>query len=138
MILHAIQDARGYVPREAALELSESLEVPLAQIYEVLTFYNFFKLKPPGKVVISVCTGTACYLKGAQDLLDELSMELGISPGETTEGDLFHLQSVRCIGCCGLAPVLSVNGKTYGRVKPSEIKNVIAQWGEKFVGAKKI
>ena len=133
MILHSIQDKKGFVPRESALELSAELGVPLAQIYEVLTFYNYFKLTSPGKAVISVCTGTACYLKGANDLVEEVSNELGIFPGESTEDGIFHLQCVRCVGCCGLAPVITINGKTYGKVKPSEIKSILSDWREKFL-----
>jgi len=132
MILHAIQDQQGFVPRDTALELSGALGVPLAQIYEVLTFYNYFKLSSPGKAVISVCTGTACYLKGATGLVEEISEELGILPGFSTEDGLFHLQCVRCVGCCGLAPVIAVNGKTYGKVKISEIKFILSEWREYF------
>jgi NADH:ubiquinone oxidoreductase subunit E len=93
-----------------------------------LTFYNYFKLKPPGKVVISVCTGTACHLKGAPRLVAELRRELGIETGQTTADGLFHLQCVRCIGCCGLAPVIAVNGKTYGKVQPSQLKHILTEW----------
>ncbi len=128
MMLHDIQNQYGFVPREVALELAEAVDVPLARIYEVLTFYNYFKLKSPGKVVISVCTGTACHLKGAGELVDAFREELGIGEGETTEDDVFHLQSVRCVGCCGLAPVVILNGKTYGKMKPAQVRAVIAEW----------
>jgi NADH-quinone oxidoreductase subunit E len=131
MALHEIQNQRGHVPRQAALELAAGLGVPLARIYEVITFYNYFKLKPPGRAVISVCTGTACHLKGAPALLAELRSQLGIEDGETTPDRLFHLQCVRCVGCCGLAPVVVVNGKTYGKLQPSGIAGLLAEWRER-------
>jgi NADH-quinone oxidoreductase subunit E len=132
MMLHAIQDQRGYVPREVALELARQVDVPLARIYEVLTFYNYFKTSSPGKAVVSVCTGTACHLKGASDILAALGEELGIDDGETSEDGNFHLQSVRCVGCCGLAPVVTVNAKVYGKVKPAEVRSIIGQWQDKI------
>ena len=132
MALHEIQNQMGYVPREATMEISSQMDVPLARIYEVLTFYNYFKLEAPGKAVISICTGTACYLKGSPALVEEFKKDLGIEIGETTADGLFHLQCVRCIGCCGLAPVVSVNGKIYGKLKPSDIKPIIAEWREVF------
>ena len=115
MALHEIQGVKGYVPWEDAKDIAEGMGIPLARIYEVLTFYNFFKLDAPGKAVISVCTGTACYLKGNDKVLEEFKKELGIKEGESTADKMFHLQCVRCVGCCGLAPVCVVNGKTYGR-----------------------
>ncbi len=128
MALHEIQNQQGFVPREAALEISAALTVPLARIYEVLTFYNYFKLEAPGKAVVSVCTGTACHLKGAPALVQEFQHELGLKVGETDAAGDFHLQCVRCVGCCGLAPVAVVNGKTYGKLQPSEVRKVIAEW----------
>jgi NADH:ubiquinone oxidoreductase subunit E len=116
MALHGLQDRYGYVPRDAAMSLGEQMDVPLARIYEVLTFYNYFRLKSPGKHVVSVCLGTACYLKGAPKLLAEASEELGIKPGETTADGEFHLQVVRCVGCCGLAPVVTVNQTLLAKV----------------------
>jgi NADH-quinone oxidoreductase subunit E len=116
MALHGLQDRYGYVPRDAAMQLGEAMDVPLARIYEVLTFYNYFRLKSPGKHVVSVCLGTACYLKGAPQLLDQASEALGIKPGETSEDGEYHLQVVRCVGCCGLAPVVTVNGELLAKV----------------------
>lgn len=133
MALHEIQELKGYVPWEAAQEVAEGMGVPLARIYEVLTFYNYFKLSVPGKAVISVCLGTACHLKGSKEILEEFSKELAISEGQSTEDKLFHLQSVRCVGCCGLAPVVVVNGKTYGKVKPNDVRGIIHEWQEKFI-----
>ena len=132
MALHEIQNQRGFVPREAALEIAEGMNVPLARIYEVITFYNYFKLESPGDVVISVCTGTACHLKGASEIVDAFKEELAVEVGESTEDGIFHLQSVRCVGCCGLAPVVVVNSKTYGKVKPGDIKSIVEEWRELF------
>lgn len=132
MALHEIQGIKGYVDWKDAVELSENMNVPLARIYEVLTFYNFFKLKAPGKAVISVCTGTACYLKGNDKVLEKFKSELGIKEGESTADGMFHLQCVRCVGCCGLAPVCVVNGKTYGRMTPDMVPAIINEWREVF------
>ncbi len=132
MALHEVQSQMGYVPRESALEIAQGMNIPPARIYEVLTFYNYFKLKSPGKAVISVCTGTACHLKGASELVEEFKNELGIAVGETTEDGLFHLQTVRCVGCCGLAPVIVVNGQTYGKATIADIHGIVGRWREYF------
>lgn len=134
MVLHEIQNARGYVPRDVSLYLAEELQVPLARIYEALTFYHYFKLEAPGKAVISVCTGTACYLKGAPRLVDEFVKETGAEVGTSTKDKMFHLQCVRCVGCCGLAPVVIVNGKTYGKLTPADVPKIVHEWREKFAG----
>ena len=126
MILHAIQNQHGYVPREVAMELSRELGVKLARIYEVTTFYHYFKLQPPAAHNVVVCNGTACYLKGAGEILAECRNQLGIAEGQTTADRQFHLDTVRCIGCCGMSPAVVVDGKTYGRAKPSEIAGIIA------------
>jgi NADH-quinone oxidoreductase subunit E len=131
MILHEIQNNYGYVPRGISFELSRLLGVPLARIYEVLTFYNFFKLTPPGKFNISICMGTACYLKGADKMLDIFKDILGIQEDETTEDGLFHLEVVRCLGCCGLAPALMLNGKIYGNLTEEKIKKIINSYRQK-------
>lgn len=132
MALHELQDVKGYVPWDDAMELAQAMNIPLARIYEVLTFYNFFKLDAPGKAVISVCTGTACYLKGNDKTLEEFKKQLGINEGESTPDRMFHLQCVRCVGCCGLAPVCVVNGKTYGRITVGDVANILAEWRKKF------
>lgn len=126
MILHAIQNQHGYVPREVAMELSRELDVKLARIYEVITFYHYFKLQPPGAHNVTVCNGTACYLKGSGDLLNELRSQLGIAEGQTTADRLVHLDTVRCIGCCGMAPAMVIDGKTCGRAKPADVAGHIA------------
>lgn len=128
MVLHEIQSHYGYVPREVALELSKVMDVPLARIYEVITFYNYFKLDPPGKYNIAVCLGTACYLKGAPDLVEEIKSLLNIEEGQTTPDGLFHLDVVRCLGCCGLAPVMSVEGQIYGKVKRNEVMGILSKY----------
>jgi len=125
MVLHAIQNQHGYIPREVAMELSRSFGVKLARIYEVITFYHYFKLHPPGKHNVVVCNGTACYLKGSADLINETRVRLGISEGQTTQDRRFHFDVVRCIGCCGMSPAVVVDGKTHGRVKSSEIAGLI-------------
>lgn len=132
MALHEIQGVKGFVPWEDAMDLAVGMGIPLARIYEVLTFYNFFKLDAPGKAVISVCTGTACYLKGNDKVLEEFKKELGIGEGESTPDRMFHLQSVRCVGCCGLAPVCVVNGKTYGRLTPTDVRGILEEWRKKL------
>ena len=132
MALHEIQDVKGYVDWSDAVELAQGMGVSLARIYDVLTFYNFFKLKAPGKAVISVCTGTACYLKGNDKVLEKFKSELGIGEGESTADGMFHLQCVRCVGCCGLAPVCVVNGKTYGRMTPDNVPAILDEWRETF------
>ncbi len=128
MALHEVQGALGYVPWDAAKVVSAELKVPVARIFEVLTFYNYFKLEAPGKYIVSVCDGTACHIKGADKLLKEFSKELDVNIGESTEDKLFHLQSVRCLGCCGLAPVVVVNGKTYGKVEVSAVADIVNEW----------
>ena len=132
MALHEIQGVKGYIDWQDAVDVAMGMNVPLARIYEVLTFYNFFKLEAPGKAVISVCTGTACYLKGNDKVLEKFKQELGIEEGESTADKMFHLQSVRCVGCCGLAPVCVVNGKTYGRVTPEDVPVILDEWRKNF------
>jgi len=131
MILHEIQNYYGYIPRGISLELSKVLDMPLARIYEVITFYNYFRLKPHGKYKISVCMGTACYLKGAEDILSELKSILHIDVGQTTKDGIFTIEVVRCLGCCGLAPVIMVEGKIYGKLTKEKIPEIVAKYAEK-------
>jgi len=128
MILHEIQGHFGYIPREVALSISKVLDVPLACIYEVITFYNYFKLEKPGKVNIAVCLGTACYLKGAPDILEEIKSILNIKEGQTTPDGHYHLDAVRCLGCCGLAPVIMINEKIYGKVQKSQLMDILSKY----------
>jgi len=125
MILHGIQDEHGYVPREICMELARELGVNLARIYEVITFYHYFKLVPPGKHNIAVCIGTACYLKGSANVLTEMENQLGLKDGETSEDREYHLETVRCIGCCGMSPAMTVDGKTHGRVRSADVTSIL-------------
>lgn len=128
MILHRVQEEYGYVPRQAALKLTELLDVSLAKIYGVLTFYHLFKLKKPGKHRISVCLGTACYLKGSEDIIQELESILGVGINCTTADNEFSMEAVRCIGCCGLAPVMTIDGEVFGKIKKEELPNILAKF----------
>ncbi|MCK4542150.1 MAG: NAD(P)H-dependent oxidoreductase subunit E [Spirochaetales bacterium] len=126
MILHKVQEEIGYIPRKAAMKVAELLEVPLAKIYGVVTFYHFFKLEKPGKNQIQVCMGTACYLKGGEDLIQELEDILGIGLNQVTDDGRFSIEAVRCVGCCGLAPVIVIGEKVYGKVTKKELPGIIA------------
>ncbi|OHE74023.1 MAG: hypothetical protein A2007_04090 [Verrucomicrobia bacterium GWC2_42_7] len=121
MVLHDIQEDIGYVPREWAMEIGKALDIKLARIYEVLTFYHYFKLKPQGKHSIHVCTGTACHIKGAPAILEILKTQLGFNVGETTADRLFNLDVVRCVGACGLAPAVVIDGEVNGKSTPEKI-----------------
>ena len=128
MVLHQVQQTYGYIPREVAIEVSQLLNVPLAKIYGVVTFYNFFKLQKAGKYIIQVCLGTACYLRGGDDLMKELERELGIGVNGTTPDGLFSIEAVRCLGCCGLAPVIVVNGEVHGKLETKGIAGIVDKY----------
>ena len=128
MVLHKVQEHFGYLPREIAFEVADRLDVPVAKIYGVVTFYHLFKLTKPGRNQIAVCMGTACYLKGGEDLILELERLLGVGINTVTPDGEFSVEAVRCIGCCGLAPVLTVNGEVFGNVKNDELKKIVAQF----------
>ena len=128
MVLHRVQQEYGYVPRNIALLLAKELDVPLAKIYGVITFYHFFKLEQPGRNQISVCMGTACYLKGGEDLVQELENLLGIGVNAVTDDGQFSVEAVRCVGCCGLAPVLTVNGEVHGKVGKASLPEILARY----------
>ena len=128
MVLHQVQQTYGYIPRNIAIEISERLSVPLAKIYGVVTFYNFFKLEKAGKYKIQVCLGTACYIRGGDDLLKTLEKELGIGLNSTTPDGIFSIEAVRCLGCCGLAPVIVVNGNVHGRLTSKDVPAIIEQY----------
>jgi NADH-quinone oxidoreductase subunit E len=128
MILHEVQNRYGYIPRGVSLALSRELDMPLARIYEVITFYNYFKLVPPAKHHISVCMGTACYLKGAPEILTEIKDILHVEEGQTTADGNFRLDVGRCLGGCGLAPVMMIDDKVYGKVKRSEIMDTLSRY----------
>ncbi len=125
LILSDIQKEYGYIPLEVQELVSERTGIPVAEIYGVVTFYSYFSLKPKGKYVIGVCLGTACYVKGSQQVIDKFSEILGIKPGETTEDGLFTLDALRCIGACGIAPAVSISGKVYSKVSVKEVPQII-------------
>ncbi len=124
-ILHLVQNTYGYIPENIITLISKTLDIPPSRIYGVITFYSRFSLVPTGKYSISVCMGTACYVKGAGDILDEVKKELGIDSGETTEDGLFSIVETRCIGACGLAPVVTVNEEVHGRLKKGDMTKII-------------
>ena len=131
MILSDIQKEFGYVPMEVQEVVSEKTGISVAEIYGVVTFYSFFSLKPKGKYVIGCCLGTACYVKGAQQIIDQFCEILGIQPGETTKDCLFTIDALRCIGACAAAPAVTINGKIYARVKVGDVAGIIAEYREK-------
>lgn len=131
MVLHRVQETFGYIPRAAAFEVAAALDIPVAKIYGVITFYHFFKLTQPGKNQIAICMGTACYLKGGQDLIDECERILGVGLNTVTEDGEFSVEAVRCIGCCGLAPILTVNGEVFGDVATKQMAKIIDQFESK-------
>ena len=128
MVLHQVQQAYGYIPRNIAIEISEMLGVPLAKIYGVVTFYNFFKLQKAGKYIVQVCLGTACYLRGGDDIIKEFEKQLGVGLNATTADGLFSVEAVRCLGCCGLAPVAVVNGEVYGKLTKDGVAGIIEKY----------
>lgn len=131
MLMHVMQEAQGiygYLPIEVQKMIADGMEVPLEKVYGVSTFYAQFALSPKGKYNISVCLGTACYVKGAQKLVDRLTELLGIEPGGCTPDGKFSLEACRCIGACGLAPVLTVNDEVYGRLTEKDIEGILAKY----------
>ena len=130
-MLNEIQEHYGYVPMEAQKWLSEYLNLPMAEIYGVVTFYSRFSLEPQGKYKISVCLGTACFVKGSQKIMDRLTDRLKIEPGETTKDGIFTIEQTRCVGACGLAPVFTVNGEVYGKATVQKLDRVLDEIIEK-------
>ena len=127
-ILHGVQDTLGYLPKEVQELIALELGISAARVYGVVSFYSFFTMKPKGKYPISVCMGTACYVKGSRKVLDKLEEVLGIQAGHTTPDGLFTLNATRCLGACGLAPVMMINEDVYGRLTPDEIPGIIAKY----------
>jgi NADH-quinone oxidoreductase subunit E len=128
MILHKTQETFGFIPRSAAEQISAMTGIPLARIYGVITFYHFFKTTKPGKNKVSVCLGTACYLKGGGDMIEEARKYLMVEPGEVTVDGLFSVEEVRCVGCCGLAPVMTVGGDTYGKLTKKQLPDIFENY----------
>ncbi|MFA7116709.1 MAG: NADH-quinone oxidoreductase subunit NuoE [Bacteroidales bacterium] len=127
-VLHKVQGAFGYLPEEVQREIAKHLNIPVSKVYGVVTFYSFFTMTPKGKHSISVCLGTACYVRGAEGILDEVKKELGIDVGGVTDDGQFSLDCLRCIGACGLAPVMLIDEKVYGRLVPDMIPDILSKY----------
>ncbi len=130
-VLHKAQGVFGYLPAEVQEVVARQLKVSVAKVYGVVTFYSFFTMVPRGKYPISVCTGTACYVRGAEKVLDEVKRLLKVPVGETTPDGKFSIAGLRCVGACGLAPVVLVGDKTYGRVAPDGVKKILREYDDK-------
>ena len=127
-ILHAVQQTFGYLPAEVQEVIAEKIEIPAAKVYGVVTFYSFFTMIPRGEHPVSICTGTACYVRGAEKVLEEFKKQLNIQIGDTTPDGKFSLSCLRCVGACGLAPVVLIGDKTFGRVAPDDVEDILAQY----------
>lgn len=127
-VLHKTQSTFGYLPAEVQEVVAEGLNMSVAKVFGVVTFYSFFTMVPKGKHPISICTGTACYVRGAEKVLEEFKKELKIQVGETTADGEFSISCLRCVGACGLAPVVMVGDKTYGRVAPEMVQDIISEY----------
>lgn len=128
MILSDIQKEYGYIPLEVQELVSDETGIPVAEIYGVVTFYSFFSLNPKGKYVVGVCLGTACYVKGSQQIIDKFSELLGIKPGETSADGLFTLSALRCIGACSIAPAVNINGKVYPKMTVDKVVELVKEY----------
>ncbi len=129
-VLQQAQGVYGYLPIEVVKRIAEGLDVSMEEIYGVITFYSQFCLYPKGKYNVSVCLGTACYVKGSGDVMEKIKQVLGIKEGEITDDGIFSLEATRCIGCCGLAPVLTVNGEVYGKVTVNQVESILNKYKE--------
>ena len=127
-VLHKVQGEYGYLPAEVQELVAKELGIPVSRVYGIMSFYSFFTMTPKGEHPISVCLGTACYVRGAEKVLDELKRQLGIGVGEVTPDGKFSLTCLRCVGACGLAPVIEVGDKVYGRMTPDRVKDVLAEY----------
>ncbi|MCK9478792.1 MAG: NAD(P)H-dependent oxidoreductase subunit E [Firmicutes bacterium] len=127
-VLHEAQEIYGYLPIEVQKMVSEGINVPLAEIYGVVSFYSQFTIKPKGKYKVAVCLGTACYVKGAGEIIDRIKTRLGIEEGDCSADGKFSLDATRCIGACGLAPVVTVNDDVYGRLVPDDIDGILDKY----------
>jgi NADP-reducing hydrogenase subunit HndA len=130
-VLHKAQGIFGYLPAEVQEVVARELKISVAKVYGVVTFYSFFTMVPRGRYPISVCTGTACYVRGAEKVLDEVKRLLKVPVGETTPDGKFSIAGLRCVGACGLAPVVLVGDKTYGRVAPDGVKKILKEYDDK-------
>ena len=127
-VLHKAQEIFGYLPREVQQFVAKKLEIPVSKVYGIVSFYSFFTMVPKGEHPISVCMGTACYVRGAEKVLDEIKRTLNIEVGETTPDGKFSLDALRCVGACGLAPAVLVGDKVYGRVTPDQVKSILKEY----------
>lgn len=130
-VLHQTQGLLGYLPKEVQQLIATELNITAAEVYGVVSFYSFFTMTPKGKYPVSICMGTACYVRGAEKVLDEFKAKLGIEVGQTTEDGIFSLDSLRCVGACGLAPVAMVGDKVYGRLTTEDVPNIIKEYYDK-------
>ena len=131
LILSDIQKEYGYIPLEVQELVSERTGIPVADIYGVVTFYALFSMEPKGKYVIGCCLGTACYVKGAQKIFDQFGAVLGIGPGQTTDDGMFTIDALHCIGACGIAPAVSINGRVYPKLTVDKVPVIIAEYRAK-------
>ncbi len=129
-ILHEAQSLHGYLPEEMQRIIARKLNIPASKVYGVVTFYSFFSMTPKGKHPISVCLGTACYVRGSEKLLEEIKRILKIDVGETTPDGKFSLDCLRCVGACGLAPVVTIGEKVYGRLQPKDVQKILEEVGD--------
>ena len=127
-VLHKVQGELGYLPAEVQEVIAKELKASVAKVYGVVTFYSFFTMIPQGEHPISICMGTACYVRGAEQVLSEFKRQLKVEVGESTEDGMFSINCLRCVGACGLAPVVTVGEKVYGRVAPTDVKKISAEY----------
>jgi len=132
-LLQSAQETYGYIPELSIHYISEIIGVPTSEIYGVITFYAQFRLRPLGENIIKICQGTACHVNGSKNILKTIQNELGVGVGETTEDGKFSLESVACIGCCSLAPVMMINDETYGRLTPKKIAKILKEYKQNYI-----
>lgn len=127
-VLHKAQNIFGYLPKEVQLFIGEKMDIPASKIFGVITFYSYFTTEPRGEYVINICMGTACFVRGSAKVLSEFEKELGINMGETTDDGKFTIEVLRCVGACGLAPVVTINDRVYGHVVPEDVKKILSEY----------
>ena len=130
-VMQEAQEIYGYLPEEVQIMIAEGLDIPLSEVYGIASFYSQFTLNPKGKYQISICLGTACYVKGARNVLDKVCEILGCEPGGITPDGVFSIDTTRCLGCCGLAPVMMINDNVYGRLKPDDVEDILKTYMNK-------
>ncbi len=128
IVLHKIQETLGFVPVDLQVKVADVLGVPISEVYGVITFYAFFTLKPKGEYHISVCKGTACFVRGAPKVLDAIEKKMGLVPGDTTDDGKYSLEVVYCLGACGLSPVMTINKEVHARLKQQRVPEILAQY----------